>query len=67
MQKLFGIPMNNIMIVMLVLLLLSLAAVIWVAVRRPVFFRMGMRNIPRRKTQSLLINKQKYYSVRLQS
>ncbi len=55
MQELFGIPMNNIMIVMLVLLFMSLAAVIWVAVRRPVFFRMGMRNIPRRKTQSLLI------------
>lgn len=55
MQELFGISMNSIMVVMLVLLLLSLAAVIWVAVRRPVFFRMGMRNIPRRKTQSLLI------------
>lgn len=55
MEKLFGVPMNTIMIVMLVLLVLSLAAVVWVAVLRPVFFRMGMRNIPRRKTQSLLI------------
>lgn len=55
MQTLFGVPMNNIMIVMLVLLFLSLAAVLWVAVRRPVIFRMGMRNIPRRKAQSLLI------------
>ena len=55
MQTLFGVPMNTIMIVMLVLLFLSLATVIWVAIRRSVIFRMGMRNIPRRKTQSLLI------------
>lgn len=55
MQEIFGVSMNSIMVVMLVLLLISLAAVIWVALRRPVFFRMGMRNIPRRKTQSLLI------------
>lgn len=55
MEKLFGIPMNSIMIVMLVLLLISLTAVFWVAVRRPVIFRMGLRNIPRRKTQSALI------------
>ena len=55
MQELFGIPMNNIMVVMLVLLVLSLTAVIWVAIRRPVVFRMGIRNIPRRKAQSLLI------------
>lgn len=55
MEKLFGVPMNNIMIVMLVLLLLCFSAVIWVAITRRVIFRMGMRNIPRRKTQSLLI------------
>ncbi|MCA9834338.1 MAG: ABC transporter permease [Thermomicrobiales bacterium] len=55
METLFGVSMNAIMIVLLVLLFLSLLAVIYVAIRRPVIFRMGMRNIPRRKTQSLLI------------
>lgn len=55
MESLFGIPMNSIMIVMLVLLFISLTAVIWVAIRRNVVFRMGMRNIPRRKAQSGLI------------
>ncbi len=55
MESLFGVPMNNIMIVMLVLLVLSLTAVVWVAIRRSVVFRMGMRNIPRRKAQSALI------------
>lgn len=55
MESLFGISMNTIMIVLLVLLFLSLLAVIYVAIRRPVIFRMGMRNIPRRKTQSILI------------
>lgn len=55
MEELFGISMNSIMLVMLALLVLSLTVVLWVAIRRPVIFRMGMRNIPRRKTQSLLI------------
>lgn len=55
MESIFGVSMNSIMVVMLVLLFLSLAAVIWVAILRPVIFRMGMRNIPRRKSQSLLI------------
>ena len=55
MEKLFGIPMDSIMVVMLVLLGICLLAVAFIAWRRPVVFKMGMRNIPRRKAQTTLI------------
>jgi putative ABC transport system permease protein len=55
MEKLFGIPMNSIMIVMLVLLVLCLLTVAFIAWRQPVIFKLGIRNIPRRKTQTSLI------------
>lgn len=55
MEKLFGVPMQSIMIVLLVLLGICLLSVAFIAWRRPVIFKMGMRNIPRRKAQTALI------------
>ena len=55
MNEIFGIPMNGIMVVLLVLLVVCLLSVAWVAWRRPVIFKLGMRNIPRRRTQTILI------------
>lgn len=55
MEKLFGIPMNSIMVVMVVLLGLCLLTVAFIAWRRPVIFKLGVRNIPRRKAQTTLI------------
>ena len=55
MDKLFGIPMVQIMVVMVVLLLLCMAVVAFIAWRRPVIFKLGIRNIPRRKAQTTLI------------
>lgn len=55
MEAIFGVPMNSIMVIMLGLLALCLLVVVYIAWRRPVIFRLGVRNIPRRKTQSLLI------------
>src|SRR5688500_12400905 len=55
MNKIFGIPMTSIMIVLLVLLTVCLVAVVWVAWRRPVVFKLGVRNIPRRRAQTSLI------------
>src|ERR671914_1887644 len=55
MNELFGIPMSTIMIVLLVLLALCLLSVAWVAWRRPVIFKLGVRNIPRRRAQTMLI------------
>jgi putative ABC transport system permease protein len=43
------------MMVLLVLLALCLLVSVWVAIRRPVIFKLGVRNIPRRKAQTILI------------
>ena len=55
MNNLFGIPMTAVMIALLVLLGLSLLTILWIAWRRPVIFKLGLRNIPRRKAQTILI------------
>ena len=55
MQELFGISMVNIMVVMLALLFACLAIIAFIAWRRPVIFKLGIRNIPRRKAQTVLI------------
>jgi len=55
MEKLFGIPMTSIMVVMLALLGICLLSVAFIAWRRPVIFKLGIRNIPRRKAQTTLI------------
>jgi putative ABC transport system permease protein len=55
MDTIFGIPMTGVMIALLALLGLCLLLVAWVAWRRPVIFKLGMRNIPRRRAQTTLI------------
>ncbi len=55
MNEIFGISMTSIVIVLLSMLALCLLTVAWVALRRPVIFKMGMRNIPRRQAQTVLI------------
>ena len=55
MDEIFGISMTSIMMVLLVLFALCLLSVAWVAWRRPVIFKLGVRNIPRRKAQTILI------------
>src|SRR5215212_4920867 len=55
MNELFGLSMTTIMIVLLGLLAICLLTVAWIGIRRPVIFKMGMRNIPRRKAQTILI------------
>jgi putative ABC transport system permease protein len=55
MNKLFGIPMNDIMVALLILLGIALATVGWVIVRNRVMFLVGVRNIPRRRAQTVLI------------
>jgi putative ABC transport system permease protein len=55
MNSLFGIPMDSIMVVLLVALGLSLSVVGYVILRNRIMFRMGVRNIPRRVAQSVLI------------
>ncbi|MGI8483241.1 MAG: ABC transporter permease, partial [Thermomicrobiales bacterium] len=55
MDKLFGISMTSIMTVLLVMLAICVASVVVIALRRPVIFKLGVRNIPRRKAQTSLI------------
>ncbi len=55
MDEIFGISMTTITIVLVSLLALCLLSVAWVAWKRPVIFKLGVRNIPRRRTQTLLI------------
>jgi putative ABC transport system permease protein len=55
MEELFGIPMQSIMYVLLGLLVICLLSVAFIAWRRPVIFKLGVRNIPRRKAQTSLI------------
>lgn len=55
MNKIFGIPANNLAIVMAILLIVVFGLVIFGSIRRFILFKMGTRNIPRRKGQSLLI------------
>ena len=55
MNEIFGLSMTAIMFVLLGLLAICLMTVVWVALRRPVVFKLGVRNIPRRKAQTILI------------
>ena len=55
MEKLFGIPTTSIALVLMIMLALCLLVTVWVAIRRPVVFKLGVRNIPRRKAQTILI------------
>ncbi len=55
MKALFGIPMDDLMRVMLVLMLLISAVVGILALRNHLLFKLGLRNIPRRPAQTVLI------------
>ncbi|MEZ4500006.1 MAG: ABC transporter permease [Thermomicrobiales bacterium] len=55
MEKIFGIPVSTLTVVLVAALAICLAYLAWIAVRRPVLFKIGVRNIPRRKAQTALI------------
>jgi putative ABC transport system permease protein len=55
MDELFGLSMNYIMLGLLAGLLISLSVVGYVVLRNRIMFRMGVRNIPRRMAQTVLI------------
>src|SRR5664280_1747501 len=55
MKSLFGIPMNSLMIGMLAVFLTATMVVVVLALFNPLFFKMGLRNIPRRRAQTVLI------------
>ena len=55
MTKIFGIPAGGLTAVLVVLLALALATVAGMAVRNRVFFRLGVRNVKRRRGRTVLI------------
>jgi putative ABC transport system permease protein len=55
MNKLFGIPMTSIMIVLVALFAICLAGVAAIYLANRTMFRMGLRNLPRRGAQTLLV------------
>ena len=55
MTTLFGIPMSTLTVVLTVAFAAALGAVALLAVRNRVFFRLGTRNLARRRSRTLLI------------
>jgi len=55
MNKLFGVPLTTIAAVMAVLFVLCLISVVAIWLSNRTMFRIGLRNIPRRRGQALLI------------
>src|SRR5690349_22248083 len=55
MTKMFGIPMQNIMVTLLIITGVCLSSVLFIAWRNRTMFWLGLRNIPRRKAQTTLI------------
>ena len=55
MNEIFGVPMNSIMAVLLVMLGICLLVIGWIAWRRTLLFKMGLRNVPRRPAQTVLV------------
>ena len=55
MEELFGVSMNLIMIVLLTIFLVAMAVVAVLAWRNRVMLKLGLRNIPRRRAQTVLI------------
>src|SRR5258708_15461754 len=55
MTQLFGIPLDTLTIILVLISLVIVGGVGLFAVRNAIFFRMGVRNIPRRRTQMVLI------------
>ena len=55
MEKLFGTPMNDIMAWVLTSSIIVLLVVGFLAWRKPVLTRLALRNIPRRRAQTVLI------------
>jgi len=54
-HDLFGIPMNSIMLALLALFGVALSFVAYVVLRNRIMFFIGLRNIPRRPAQTVLI------------
>ena len=55
MQELFGVSMNLLMVIMLAIFVVIIGTVAFMAWRNRVMLKLGLRNIPRRRAQTILI------------
>ncbi len=55
MEEIFGVSMNLIAVIVILITVAIFALLAWVALRNPVMFKTGLRNIPRRRAQTALI------------
>ncbi len=55
MTQLFGIPIDTLTTILLTISCIIVGAVLLLAIGNRIFFKIGVRNIPRRRTQMLLI------------
>jgi putative ABC transport system permease protein len=54
-KEIFGIQTTTFMMALMIMLAICLLVIAWIAWRRPVIFKLGLRNIPRRRAQTILI------------
>jgi putative ABC transport system permease protein len=55
MTQLFGISLDTLTTILLVITVIIIGAVVLLAITNAIFFKIGIRNIPRRRTQMFLI------------
>src|SRR5574340_1278239 len=55
MTQLFGVPLDTLTTILVVTAATIVAGVILLAIGNVIFFKIGVRNIPRRRTQMMLI------------
>ena len=55
MEEIFGLSMNILMVVLLAIFLTAIGVIVWLALRNPTMTKLGLRPIPRRKGQTVLI------------
>ena len=55
MEELFGLSMSILMVVLLATFLTAIVVIVWLALRNATMTKLGLRNIPRRKGQTVLI------------
>src|SRR5215470_7802830 len=55
MSQLFGLPLDSLTTILLVVTLVIIGSVMLLALSNLIFFKIGVRNIPRRRTQMVLI------------
>lgn len=55
MEELFGLSMNILMVASVAILLTAIGVIVWLALRNSTMTKLGLRNIPRRKGQTVLI------------